>query len=447
MNKKLKIILPLFVVIIVAGIVAVLFLINFGERDTIQPNFFKTIDDQSFGNSFAIDGDGNLYIGTSHKQRWQPEGGTWSEHYYLYSFHPNNTLRWQFETNNSEVIKSDPVVHPYEDLVLFVSESYSSINTNQFPLPNATYNKVYAINRDDGSLNWSSGKLAKDITDNCWGSNCLEMAIDSNGYIYAQSQHNITSFYTNGTLRWKNDTMSEQFNYAGSVAIFDDTVYFTSGETHHLYILAFYTNGSFKWKYELNQVDGNNRFNMISFDENGKIYVGSENSSTGMDNVCFYAINPDGTQDWNFTISTRYAKVRGNVAIDSDGTIYLGTKNNDNSEFYALNSDGTLKWKYSGQLQDVYSAPTIADDGSVFFATEDDYIYRLNKVNGQLRSKYQLHTDVTHSSCTFDDDGTLYIGDLGGHLYAIELGTISLANTPWPCLGANFMRTRFMNPA
>lgn len=432
MNKKLILIPILLIIIVSASIIGVFLIIDNKDNDTpITPHFFSTVDEQMFYySSPSIDNEGNIYIGTSHKQRWQAEGNEWSEHYYLYSFYPNNTKRWEFKTNNSELVKGDPAIHP-DGLIIFVAESYSSINTNDF-IPNATYNKLYAVNMEDGTLNWSSPNLVNDINDGSWGVNGLHPAIDSNGYIYVQSQHNISSFYANGTLRW---TDLKTLNYAGSPSIYRDTVYFPSGDTDNLYIYAYDTNGTIKSEFKGNQPGANNRYNMISIDDLGRLYAGTDNES-------FYVLNQDGTLNWTFTISTSNAKVRGNIAIDADGTVYLGTKNNENSEFYAFNSDGTEKWKFQGALQDVYSSPTIMDDGSIFFATEDRYVYRVNKATGNLINRYELQEDVTWSSCTFDNDGTLYIGDMRGFLYAIDIGGIGLAETPWPCLGGSFNRSR-----
>ncbi|TFF98684.1 MAG: hypothetical protein EU547_00780 [Promethearchaeota archaeon] len=432
MNKKAILSLIIVIIISASTIITVFFLIQPHNTTSMSHHFFETVDDQIFyASSPSIDNEGNLYIGTGHKQRWQPEGNEWSEHYYLYSFFPNNTKRWEFKTYNSEMIKGDPAIHP-DGLIMFVVESMSSINTNSFPIPNATYNKIYALNMDDGTLNWSSPHLVDDLYDGSWGSNGLHLAIDGDGYIYVQSQHNISSFYANGTLRW---TDSKTLNYAGSPSIFKDTVYFPSGDTNNIYIYAYYTNGTFKWEYKETENNANNRVNMISFDDEGKIYAGTDNQT-------FYVINPEGSLNWTYTIQTPNAKVRGNVAIDMDKTVYFGTKNDQNSEFYALNSNGTLKWKYQGSLQDVYSSPTITDDGSIFFATEDHYVYRLDKETGNLRNRYELQDDAVWCSPTFDNDGTLYIGDMFGYFYAIEIGGIQLADTPWPCLGSSFNRSR-----
>lgn len=431
MNKKILASILIAIIGVISVVAVIIIMQPNNNQDLIYPHFFQTQENQMFYySSFAVDDNTNLYIGTSHKQYWQIEGGEWSEHYYIYSFNSQNTKRWEFKTNNSEMIKGGPAVHP-DGLIIFVTEAMSSIYSS---IPNATYNKLYALNIDDGTLNWSSNPLTGDITDDYWGSAGIHPAIDGEGNIYVQSQNYMGSYSSNGTLRWENTTAA--LKYSGSPSIYDDTVYFPSGDGSYQCIYAFHSNGSFKRVFKVDGAD--NCFNMISLDSEGKLYVGTDSNK-------FYIFNPNGALNSTFTILNSNAKVRGNSAIDSDGTIYFGTKNDANSEFYALNPDGTQKWKYNGALRDVYSSPTIADDGSLFFASEDRFIFQLNKENGVLIKKFALEDDVTWSSCTFDNDGTLYIGDMGGYLYAIEGGEIGLLSATWPCLGANFKRTRYIS--
>jgi len=432
MNKKILAFI-LIAIIGIVGVVAVIIIMQpNNNQDLIYPHFFQTEENQMFyHSSFAVDDNSNLYIGTSHKQYWQIEGGEWSEHYYMYSFNSQNTKRWEFKTNNSELIKGGPAIHP-NGLVIFVTEAMSS---KYSVIPNATYNKLYALNMDDGTLNWSSNRLTGEIFDNYWGSTGIHPAIDGDGNIYIQSQNYMCSYYSNGTLRWENT--SQILRYSSSPSIYNDTVYFPSGDGNSKYVYAFYTDGTPKWIFK--EAAPDKYFNMISIDNDGKLYVGADDNK-------FSIINLDGTLNTTYTILSTNAKVRCNVAINSDGSIYFGTKNDQNSEFYALNSNGSIKWKYDGPLSDVYSSPTITNDGRIFFATEDRRVFQVNTQNGDLINSYKLEEDVTWCSCTFDKDGTLYIGDMGGYLYAIEIGNTFLVDTPWPCLGANFKRTRYIQP-
>jgi len=104
--------------------------------------------------------------------------------------------------------------------------------------------------------------------------------------------------------------------------------------------------------------------------------------------------------------------------IAEDGTIYIGTHNND---MYAINPDGTLKWKfdagepweseaYPGNWKGILSTPAIASDGTIYFTSMSDYLFALNP-DGTLKWKFPVkRNDAIWSSPAIDTDGTIYIG-------------------------------------
>lgn len=74
---------------------------------------------------------------------------------------------------------------------------------------------------------------------------------------------------------------------------------------------------------------------------------------------------------WSFTTSKparlkwkfeTYNTITPGPAIASDGTIYIGS--NDNN-LYAINPDGSLKWKYN-LGSPIYSSPSISFDGTIY---------------------------------------------------------------------------------
>ncbi len=58
-----------------------------------------------------------------------------------------------------------------------------------------------------------------------------------------------------------------------------------------------------------------------------------------MDNH-LYSINPDGSLKWSFEAEDL---VRSIPTLDSDGNIYVGSRD---GYLYAFYPDGTLKWKF-----------------------------------------------------------------------------------------------------
>ena len=93
-----------------------------------------------------------------------------------------------------------------------------------------------------------------------------------------------------------------------------------------------------------------------SIGSDGTVYVGG--SCANAYTCGLYAINPDGTERWNFT----GGGVESSPAIGNDGTVYVGS---DNGYLYAISPDGSEKWSfYAGPV--VTSSPTIGPDGTVY---------------------------------------------------------------------------------
>jgi len=100
-------------------------------------------------------------------------------------------------------------------------------------------------------------------------------------------------------------------------------------------------------------------------------------------------------------------------AIGADGTIYVGSKDNN---LYAINSDGSLKWSFTtGDM--VRSSPTIGADGTIYVGSDDNNLYAINP-DGSLKWSFTTGDDV-FSSPAIGADGTIYVGSFDGKLYAI----------------------------
>jgi len=139
----------------------------------------------------------------------------------------------------------------------------------------------------------------------------------------------------------------------------------------------------------------------------GTIYVGSDD-----DNL--YAINPDGSKKWAF--KTR-DDVDSSPAIGSDGTIYVGS---DDNNLYAINPDGSKKWafKTGDWVGEVRSSPAIGSDGTIYVGSYDNNLYAINPDGSK---KWAFRTgDVVHSSPAIGSDGTIYVGSWDNKLYAIN---------------------------
>ena len=88
-----------------------------------------------------------------------------------------------------------------------------------------------------------------------------------------------------------------------------------------------------------------------AIESDGTIYVGSQDNN-------LYAINPDGSQKWAFKTGNG---VHGSPTIGSDGTIYVGSWD---QYLYAIKPDGKRKWRFKTNGT-VLSSPAIGSDGTI----------------------------------------------------------------------------------
>ncbi len=86
--------------------------------------------------------------------------------------------------------------------------------------------------------------------------------------------------------------------------------------------------------------------------------------------------------------------VRSSPAIDSDGTIYIGS---GDDKLYAINPDGTKKWEFlTGDP--VWSPPSIGSDGTIYVGSDDGKLYALIGSGRLADSPWPMfHHDIKHT--------------------------------------------------
>ena len=68
--------------------------------------------------------------------------------------------------------------------------------------------------------------------------------------------------------------------------------------------------------------------------------------------------------------------MRSSPAIGSDGTVYVGSFDNN---LYAVNPDGTEKWNYT--TGGTVRSPAIGSDGTVYVGSFDNNLYAIGGEN------------------------------------------------------------------
>jgi len=419
MNKKL-LAFVLIAVIVSVSIAVPVIIILMDNRGGQDPRILWTFsDDQGsmfYASVTAIDTDGNIYIGTGHKW-YHTLDGPLSDHYYLYCFNKTGSLNWKYDTGRRE-IRGGPVIG-LDNMIYIIAENHSGADIR-------TTDELIALNQD-GTLNWSYVLWPNiPVSPSGQGSGYNTPAIDCNGCVYAVGDNFTKFFGNNGTIIWEVDATTD---FWASPTISNETVYFPC---KNLYVYDI--NGTFLWQ---SSEPATTYTHKPSIDASGNIFFGHENGK-------FYSLWPNGTERWSINTTDKNAGVvRSNPAIDSDGVIYFGTKNDANSKFYALFPNGTIKWQYQSPLRDVYSSPTIGNDGNIYFGTEDQKVFCVNKTNGILKWAVDVYGDITWSSLTINDEGVGFIGTMAGRFYAIQTDSTGLHDCPWPKFGKHNNATAY----
>ncbi|AAM07631.1 PKD domain-containing protein [Methanosarcina acetivorans] len=210
---------------------------------------------------------------------------------------------------------------------------------------------------------------------------------------------------TNNTI-W-NITTDASFSSSSSFSIGSDgTIYFGGGYSDYN-VYALNPDGTLKWNYTV----GKSIYGTPTISSDGTIYFGSS------DKNC-YALNPDGTLKWSYTTDSTLA---ASPAIGSDGTIYFGGQSGHGTDgtVYAMNPDGTLKWSYTDSDAAIASvSPAIGSDETIYVPFQDGTVYALNP-DGTEKWNFSTGSQI-YSSAVLDSEDVLYIGTRGAKVFAIN---------------------------
>lgn len=194
-----------------------------------------------------------------------------------------------------------------------------------------------------------------------------------------------------------------QFQSAGSISASpaigaDGTIYYLD-ELGYLYALN--PDGTRKWRFSL---VGLGDYSSPTVADDGTIYVGGADSS-------FYAVTPAGTRKWRFTEAK--GEFSASPALAPDGTIYARC---DDGFLYALNPDGTLRWKYACEAFFEMS-PVVGSDGTIYLGSTTGHLHAVNP-NGTAKWLFNCGT-LIYSTPSIGADGTIYFGNSLGRFYAL----------------------------
>jgi FOG: WD40-like repeat len=236
----------------------------------------------------------------------------------------------------------------------------------------------------------------------------------SDGTVYVGSYSGkLYAFSSNGTLKWTYTTSSY---ILGSPAVGKDgTIYISCWKNSTLY--AINPNGTLKWKYNLGNYNSGSS-PVIGAD--GTIYIPSTSSTTGY----LYALSSDGDVKWVYSTGPIYGS---SAAVGSDGTIYISDYN---ATLYAVNSNGILKWTYtfifggSTRLNTAYNTPSIGPDGTIYlecYYSSASFLYALSDKGtyGTMKWDYPIYGEELYGAPAISSNGTIYVVS-SSKIYAVN---------------------------
>ena len=108
--------------------------------------------------------------------------------------------------------------------------------------------------------------------------------------------------------------------------------------------------------------------------------------------------------------------VDSSPAIGSDGTIYVGSRDNN---LYAINPDGSKKWNFKTRFE-VSSSPAIGSDGTIYVGSEDNYLYAIEETYKDIK----ILTDTRDDAEILLEQHTAKHGGFGIRTWSAEKGNL-----------------------
>ena len=241
---------------------------------------------------------------------------------------------------------------------------------------------------------------------------------------------------TDGSLKWKSDYL-ETWHINSNIVIGDDgTVYVTSA--YHLYAIN-PSDGSFKWTWEVPQSLPGQNGDDYTYGEIGPIALAKDGSillatcGSGSYTRKLYKISTSGSIIWHYTLYSTTANTP--MSIADDGTIYKIDffSGDDTYSLIALNPDnGALLWSTKANYNSSgYENILTADNGDVITFVQSDSLARISA--STHLPVWKINISGTNS-LTYDKDGNLFLFNQydGCSVINIETGKVTASSLSLP---------------
>ncbi|MDO5972526.1 PQQ-binding-like beta-propeller repeat protein [Flavivirga aquimarina] len=314
---------------------------------------------------------------------------------YIYALNKQNgNLIWKYKTDGA--IVSSPEI---SNTSLYISSRDRNL---------------YAINIKDGSLNWKF-KMGENLLDNHagWKYFMASPKVEGNNVLIGSGDGNLYAInITSGKLNWKFKTNGR---IRATPLVHKNKIYQPSNDG---YVYVLNLNGTLDWKFATkgttyNPVDYTfDRSSIIAqpLIKNDLLIIASRDGNT-------YGVDlKTQKKKWDFTYGNTWA-MGTNI---SDNIVYVNWSTNDT--FCALDlKTGEEKWKFKTGSHNFPRA--LLSNTSVYMASSDGKIYRLNKLTGEKVWDYTIGDEIYASPIYDTETKSIFFGCDNGYLYAINEGT------------------------
>lgn len=287
---------------------------------------FLTGNSNANESGYLINNEGNIFFG--------------SQSGWLYAVDENGSLKWKYDTGDNihqMIMNTDLQGNIYISNASDYLFSFSKngllnwkviFSGGLFP-KSVTFspdgNTIYVVsnNRNINALNLD-GTIRKILA--CAGNDRLPLLVDNSGNLYYLPSCNqlssLVSIDSTGQIRWEHviNNGDASFTDSSPAMDYDGNIYYTyivdSGTPWYSRIESVDYYGNYRWTYQFEQPDEQIWMPLI-VDKDGTVYCGS---TWG---YYFYAISSEGELLWKIPLNGY--QVDNSGAIDSNGTLYIGT--------------------------------------------------------------------------------------------------------------------------
>ncbi|CAG0988035.1 putative protein YxaL [Planctomycetaceae bacterium] len=329
-------------------------------------------------------------------------------------------IKWKYEVNSNQVIAVAGMSVGLSG-TLYVKNSLDTavINTagqqiQALPL-GGTCGSVPTLSRNntiyyEGAAISNTGEILWQVPAANYCSHSTP-AFETGGTVYFGVNYSLIAVDTiNMTIKWSH--YLGEYSGGGTPALGEDgTIYVSSSQSWETGFYAFNPNGSIKWS-------------STSLGYISNPAIGDDGTIYSAKNKVLTAFNPDGTVKWNFDFDEDMCTLV-TPAIASDNTVYFGTVRNTSdytqTNFYAVNPNGTLKWYYTlykNGWPRICSSPIVDKDDNVFFCADDGRCYGFDKNGNKLWDLALDEGSWLRTSPVIADDKVMYVTG-GKKVYAL----------------------------